>query len=272
MGNISPYETEKKVKKFMKKRILSGAAIAALAMITPLAAVIPANAHSLDYTGLTASFTGKVGDAFIGSLTLSPAPASGCTLNGQWVSPNLPPGLSVSGGVISGTPTASGNSSASVTYSCNKSNGDLYRWFYTVSFAIAPADVLPPSNPPTPEPTPEPEVEPQQGEAEARVFFTPDSPKLGAQAINRIKKLVKELPEGATNIVVTITGYIHPTTETDPELKAYRQSLPELRAMRVKRQLAKLGIEAEFVVVGIKTPLEADPKSRRAVITMSYTY
>jgi outer membrane protein OmpA-like peptidoglycan-associated protein len=126
---------------------------------------------------------------------------------------------------------------------------------------------------PTPPPVivvPEPEL--QQGEAETRVYFTPDSPKLGKAAIKRIKKLVKELPEGATNIVVTITGYIHPTTETDPELKAFRQSLPELRAKRVKRQLAKLGIEAEFEIVGVKTPLSADPKSRRAVITLSYTY
>lgn len=121
-------------------------------------------------------------------------------------------------------------------------------------------------------PTPIETPEVKAGKDRTRVFFSPDSPKLSGSAVKKIKQLVKALPEGATDIVVTITGYIHPTTETDPELKAYRQSLPELRAKAVKRALAKLGIEAEFEIVGITTPLTADPKSRRAVITISYTY
>lgn len=228
-----------------------------------LAGVVPANANDVMltstpvYSGNTVSFTtdhssnnsdGKTDNDISWSVTVSP----NCTI------------VSAIGPVGSVSITTSGQNCV-VSVSWSKGSDLTYgSWSGTV------LGTPPVSTPDSPAPTPE--VEPQQGEMDARVYFTPDSPKLSAQAIKKIKKLVKELPEGATNIVVTITGYIHPTTETDPELKAYRQSLPELRAMRVKRQLAKLGIEAEFEVVGIKTPLEADPKSRRAVITISYTY
>jgi outer membrane protein OmpA-like peptidoglycan-associated protein len=107
----------------------------------------------------------------------------------------------------------------------------------------------------------------QTGTVKASVFFAGDSFRLTPTALRTIKALADKLPEGATGIKVTIFGYVHPTPDKSRDAR-----LSANRAAVVKKQLALLGITAEYVVVGVPKPLAAKPTSRRSDIVVSYTY
>lgn len=99
------------------------------------------------------------------------------------------------------------------------------------------------------------------------LYFNPMSKKLSTKAVGNIKKFVNRIPDSATNVSVTVRGYVSPASFTWNDAK-----LSLSRAFATKKALKAAGLNAtRWNVKGEGKAATSGAKARKVVVTVTYT-
>ena len=99
------------------------------------------------------------------------------------------------------------------------------------------------------------------------LYFNSMSPKLTSKALGNLKKFVDRMPDGATNVAVTVLGYVQPSSTSGNDAK-----LSLSRAYATTKALKAAGISAaRWNVKGKGKANETGAKARKVVVTFTYS-
>jgi outer membrane protein OmpA-like peptidoglycan-associated protein len=90
---------------------------------------------------------------------------------------------------------------------------------------------------------------------------------LTSKALGNLKKFVDRMPDGATNVAVTVLGYVQPSSTSGNDAK-----LSLSRAYATTKALKAAGISAaRWNVKGKGKANETGAKARKVVVTFTYS-